>query len=97
MQAFEIVGWIVESEFTCEQHADVDSEDEDHGFATPVFAGDEGADDHYCAACHADDEPSEDDREWDDPNMGGVDRDDDTPDCNCGTCTPPAYTCIRND
>lgn len=23
--------------------------------------------------------------------------DDDTPLCNCGTCTPPDFTCIRED
>jgi hypothetical protein len=22
---------------------------------------------------------------------------DDTPECNCGTCTPPHFTCIRSD
>lgn len=25
------------------------------------------------------------------------DPDDDTPLCNCGTCTPPDFTCIRED
>ena len=27
----------------------------------------------------------------------GPDPDDDTPLCNCGTCTPPHFTCIRED
>lgn len=28
---------------------------------------------------------------------GEPDPDDDTPLCNCGTCTPPDFTCIRDD
>lgn len=27
----------------------------------------------------------------------GITRDDDTPACNCGTCTPPHFTCVRED
>lgn len=56
MQAFEIVGWVVESEFWCAAHARIDAGDEDTGHATPVFASDEH--DHTCRAC-LDDEIAE--------------------------------------
>lgn len=28
---------------------------------------------------------------------GASEPDDDTPLCNCGTCTPPDFTCVRED
>lgn len=54
MQAFEVIGYAIEGAFYCAEHAQVDEGDEEMGHATPVFAGDEGADDHTCDGCLAD-------------------------------------------
>jgi len=54
MRADEIVGYAIEGAFYCAEHAQLEPGDEDEGHATAVFAGDEGADDHACDTCLAD-------------------------------------------
>lgn len=54
MQAFEVIGYAIEGAFYCAEHAQVDEGDEEMGHATAVFAGDEGADEHTCDGCLAD-------------------------------------------
>lgn len=50
----------------------------------PEYDGPEECEDNDCTGCA-----------WCDAH--GITRDDDTPLCNCGTCTPPHVTCIRED
>ena len=51
--AHDVVGYAIEGAFYCAEHAQLDEGDVDEGHATPVFAGDEGADEHTCSACLA--------------------------------------------
>jgi hypothetical protein len=46
-----IVGYVTEGEFWCPEHTTIEAGDLDTGHISPVFAGDEGADDHSCRAC----------------------------------------------
>jgi hypothetical protein len=54
VKAYDVVGYAIEGAFYCTEHAQVDEGDTDCGHATPVFAGDEGADDMTCDGCVAD-------------------------------------------
>lgn len=54
MHATEVIGYAIDGAFYCAEHAQVDDGDEEMGHATPVFAGDEGADEHTCDGCLAD-------------------------------------------
>lgn len=51
MRADEVIGYGIEGEYYCADHAQLDEGDEETGHATPVFAGDDGADEHTCSAC----------------------------------------------
>jgi hypothetical protein len=51
--AHQVTGYAIEGAFYCAEHAQIDAGDIDEGHATPVFAGDEGADEHTCDACSA--------------------------------------------
>ena len=53
MHATEVIGYAIDGAFYCAEHARVDEGDEEMGHATPVFAGDEGADEHTCDGCLA--------------------------------------------
>lgn len=55
MHATEVIGYAIDGAFYCPDHAQIDEGDESDGYASPVFAGDEGADDHTCSTCLADD------------------------------------------
>lgn len=54
MHATEVIGYAIDGAFYCAGHAQLDEGDEEMGHATPVFAGDEAADDHTCSTCLAD-------------------------------------------
>jgi hypothetical protein len=51
MKSYEVIGWTIEGEYYCADHCEPTQDEQDDGYATPVFAGDEGADDCHCAQC----------------------------------------------
>lgn len=53
MKYFEVVAYAFEGELYCADHANFEPSDLAEGFVTPVFAGNEGWEDHCCGTCLA--------------------------------------------
>lgn len=53
MRATDIIAWAIDGALYCADHADPTREEQDDGYATPVFAADEGWQDHCCDTCCA--------------------------------------------
>lgn len=53
MHAFEIIAWAIDGALYCTDHAEPTQAEQDDGYATPVFASDEGWQEHCCDTCCA--------------------------------------------
>jgi hypothetical protein len=71
VKAYDVVGYAIEGAFYCTEHAQVDEGDTDCGHATPVFAGDEGADEMTCDGCVADEVAARQSRYLDETRITG--------------------------